>query len=86
MLSVGSALTPQALVRQLRRDSGAAPLEVESLWVWDNVKGKWYYYSPALADQGAGVLSSYTLSNGLLDFATDGKLIEANSGIWVLLK
>ncbi|MFC0166865.1 reprolysin-like metallopeptidase [Pseudoduganella danionis] len=81
MVAIGSAITPQAFHQALDESDGA--VNFSSLWVWDNTRGKWYYYSPALAAQGGTALADYAQANGMLDFATEGKLIEAHTGIWI---
>lgn len=81
MVSIGSAMTPQAFHQSL--GSAEDTVNFSSLWVWDNGRNKWYYYSPTLAALGGSVLADYAQANGMLDFASEGKLIEAHMGIWL---
>jgi len=62
---------------------GGVPINLTTLWAWDNPQGKWYFYSPSLDGQGGTALFDYTNGKGYLDFASTGKLLEAGMGFWV---
>jgi chitodextrinase len=62
---------------------GIVPLNLTTLWDWDNPLSKWYFYAPNLEGQGGTALFDYTASKGYLDFTTTGKLLGAGLGFWV---
>jgi hypothetical protein len=45
---------------------GAIPNNLTSLWAWDAVLGKWYFYAPSL--DASGELVAHVQSKGYLDF------------------
>ena len=61
----------------------SANSDISSLWVWDNPKSKWYFYSSSLDAQGGTALSDYIKSKGYLDFATYNKKLGLGVGFWV---
>jgi hypothetical protein len=77
-------VSPSAFNRSLSTPPSAAgtiPLNLISLWAWDNALSKWYFYAPAL--EASGTLSAYTASKGYLDFAATGKTLGDGQGFWV---
>ncbi|MDD5028251.1 MAG: S8 family serine peptidase [Rhodoferax sp.] len=62
---------------------GGVPINLTTLWAWDNGASKWYFYAPNLEGQGGTALFDYTASKGYLDFASTGKLLGAGLGFWV---
>ena len=54
-----------------------------TLWVWDTVQSKWYFYAPSLQAQGGTVLSDYIKTNGYLDFTSASKTLGPGVGFWV---
>ena len=60
-----------------------APSDFESvsLWGWDPIKSKWYFFAPTL--DLSGELSSYAQSHGYLSFETTGKKLLQGNGFWV---
>jgi hypothetical protein len=54
-----------------------------TLWAWDNVLSKWYFYAPSLQAQGGTMLSDYIGNNGYLDFTTARKTLAPGVGFWV---
>lgn len=58
---------------------GVIPPNVTTLWAWDPVKMKWYFYAPSL--DSAGTLSSYITSKGYLNFGTT--TLGPTTGFWV---
>ncbi|MBI4294125.1 MAG: matrixin family metalloprotease [Betaproteobacteria bacterium] len=61
------------------RDIGSPYLS--TLWAWDAVKAKWYFYAPSLDAKGGTYLSDYITSKGYLDFGT--KTLDPTTGFWV---
>jgi hypothetical protein len=59
------------------------PVNLSTLWAWDNPQSKWYFYAPNLEGQGGTALFDYTASKGYLDFTTTGKSMGARTGFWV---
>jgi hypothetical protein len=62
---------------------GVTPINLTSLWVWDNPQGKWYFYSLKLEGQAGTALSDYIFGKGYLDFNTNGKTLNTGIGFWV---
>ena len=55
-----------------------------SLWSWDNATHRWYFYAPSLeASGGLDAVKAEAEARGYLDFATEGKRLDLNSGFWV---
>ena len=54
-----------------------------TLWAWDNVLSKWYFYAPSLQSQGGTILSEYIRTNGYLDFTVASKTVGPGVGFWV---
>jgi hypothetical protein len=63
--------------------TGTVPLNLTTLWAWDNPASKWYFYAPNLEGQGSSALFDYTASKGYLDFTATGKTLGAGTGFWV---
>jgi hypothetical protein len=53
-----------------------------TLWAWDAAKTSWYFWAPALVNNGG--LAAYLTSKGYLDFASmpSGKMSQS-TGFWV---
>jgi hypothetical protein len=84
LVATGSDVSPSAFNRSLSTPppaAGTIPLNLISLWAWDNALSKWYFYAPAL--EASGTLSAYTASKGYLDFAATGKTLGDGQGFWV---
>jgi chitodextrinase len=76
LVSLGEAVTP----KQFCDAQGSG---ITTLWAWDNLQGKWYFYAPNLAAVGGSALSDYIAAKGYLDFSTVGKLLGPGVGFWV---
>jgi hypothetical protein len=63
--------------------TGIVPVNLTTLWAWDNSLSKWYFYAPNLEGQGGTALFDYTASKGYLDFTTTGKTLGIGTGFWV---
>jgi len=86
LVALGTALTPSDFNRGLSATppaTGTVPINLTTLWAWDNPGSKWYFYSPSLEGQGGTVLFDYTASKGYLDFTATGKTLGAGMGFWV---
>jgi hypothetical protein len=59
------------------------PINLTTLWAWDNPLSKWYFYSPQLEGQSGTALFDYTVSKGYLDFAAAGKTLGTGVGFWI---
>ena len=62
---------------------GTVPINLATLWAWDNPQSKWYFFAPNLEGQGGTALFDYTASKGYLDFAATSKTLESGMGFWV---
>jgi len=62
---------------------GSVPLNLTTLWAWDNPASKWYFYAPNLEGQGGTALFDYTAGKGYLDFSANSKTLGAGMGFWV---
>jgi len=63
--------------------AGQVPINMTSIWAWDNTQSRWYFYAPSLDAAGTGQLTDYINSNGYKDFVTDGKTLGNGTGFWV---
>jgi hypothetical protein len=63
--------------------AGVVPINLTTLWAWNNPLSKWYFYSPQLEGQSGTALFDYTASKGYLDFVVTGKTLGAGTGFWV---
>lgn len=63
--------------------AGVVPLNINSLWAWDSVQSKWYFYAPSLDAQGGTVLRDYINANGYLDFLAASRTLSPGVGFWV---
>jgi hypothetical protein len=63
--------------------AGVVPINLTTLWAWDNLLSKWYFYAPNLQARGGSVLTEYIVGKGYLDFTSTGKTLGAGVGFWV---
>ena len=59
--------------------AGDIPLNLTSLWAWDNPSGNWYFYAPSLDQSGS--LAGYVQQKSYLDFGA--KTLDPVTGFWV---
>jgi hypothetical protein len=59
------------------------PINLTSLWAWDNTQGKWVFYAPSLEAQGGTALTEYISSHGYSDFTSANKTLGDGVGFWV---
>jgi hypothetical protein len=59
------------------------PINLTSLWAWNNLKGQWYFYSPKLEGLGGTALADYTTAKNYLDFNAESKKLGQGMGFWV---
>lgn len=86
LISIGDNKTPRAFNDALNPSSDPVAVVVPyitSLWAWEAVQTKWYFYAPALEAQGGTVLTDYIASKGYLDFTANGKTLGPSTGFWV---
>jgi hypothetical protein len=61
----------------------ALPQSFVSLWSFNSEKGRWMFYSPALAAQGAEALKAYLDGKGYLDFDAEQQTLGEGRGFWI---
>jgi hypothetical protein len=89
LISTGDKVTPAAFNLSLTDPltapptAGVVPINLTTLWAWDNPLSKWYFYAPNLEAQGGTVLTDYITSKGYLDFTAGSKTLGAGAGFWV---
>jgi hypothetical protein len=86
LVAIGTTLTPSDFNKGLSTTppaTGTIPLNLTTLWAWDNPLSKWYFYAPNLEAAGGTALFDYIASKGYLDFATTGKTLGVGMGFWV---
>ena len=86
LIAIGNALTPSAFNRALSSlplTVGVVPLNLTTLWAWDNVQSQWYFYAPNLEAQSGTALTDYIVNKGYLDFTATHKLLGQGVGFWV---
>ena len=55
-----------------------------SLWAWDAVNRRWFFYGPALElSGGSAEVKAYAESQGFFDFADRQQRLEIGMGFWV---
>ena len=59
--------------------AGTIPVNLTSLWAWDNLNGAWYFYAPDLDSKGT--LQGYLAQKLYRDFA--GNALTPATGFWV---
>jgi hypothetical protein len=91
LLSIGTTMTPS----QFNIAVGTPPVpstfaqNVNSLWVWDSQRTKWYFYSPQLEQPGAPFTNAqYCAANGFLDFGggtppAPALILQPGMGFWI---
>lgn len=82
LLAIGGASTPASINSDLTTSTTGAK-SLNSIWAWDNVRSKWYFYAPSLAAQGDPVLTHYIAEKGYLDFNASNKTLGSGVGFWV---
>ncbi len=91
LVATGDNVTPSEFNRSLTDAQAtppttgpvSAPVNLTTLWAWDNALSKWYFYAPSLESQGGTALADYVTANSYLDFATAGKRLGSGVGFWV---
>jgi hypothetical protein len=63
--------------------AGQIPVNLTSLWAWDNAASQWYFYAPVLDAQGASTLLDYIGAKSYKDFTSTGKTLGNGVGIWL---
>jgi len=84
LVATGIDVSPSAFNLSLSATPPAAgiiPLNLTSLWAWDNLLSQWYFYSPTLEANGG--LGDYAAGKGYLDFGISGKTLGNGVGFWV---
>ncbi len=85
-VTIGYAKAPGGFNNALSETTpspGVIAQSFQSLWAWDTVSAKWYFYAPSLAAQGGEVLANYLTANGYLSFTTAGKVLDGKTGFFV---
>lgn len=63
--------------------AGTIPVNINTLWAWDSLSEKWYFYAPSMEAQGGSALSDYIDRKGFLDFTKAHKTLGGGTGFWV---
>lgn len=81
LLAIGDSLSPA----EFEQSVGGTPAQpaFKSLWAWDNLAGRWYFFSPLLHGLGSTVAADYAARHGYLDFLVTGKRLGIGIGFWV---
>jgi len=86
LVVVGSPLTPNAFnmgLSAVTPTAGVVPINLTSLWAWDNRKAQWYFYALNPDGQGGTALVDYITNKGYQDFTVNSKKIGQGIGFWV---
>lgn len=84
LVATGDDVSPAAFNLSLSTSAatpGTVPLNLTSLWAWDNATASWLFYAPSL--QGSAELASYLAVNGYLDFTKANKTLGNGIGFWI---
>jgi hypothetical protein len=92
LVTVDATMAPQQFNHEIGNPPAPAtpyPVNFNSLWSWDAVRQKWYFYSPSFADGVPQSNAQYAAPRGLQDFAggtpagVPARLLEPGMGFWV---
>jgi hypothetical protein len=86
LVATATSATPQDFNLNLSNTppaEGQVPLNLLSLWAWDSLQSKWYFYAPSLDALGGNSLMDYVNSQGYKDFGATSKLLGGATGFWV---
>jgi hypothetical protein len=84
LTATGNDVLPAALNLSLSATPpavGTVPINLTTLWAWDNTLSQWYFYAPSL--QANGSLGTYIAGKGYLDFTQHSKTLGNGLGFWV---
>lgn len=84
LVAIGNDLTPSAFNISMSAtppSPGTIPINLTTLWAWENTLSKWYFYAPSL--EASGGLTAYITGKGYLDFAQNTKTLGNGTGFWV---
>ena len=85
LVATGVNVTPSVFNTSLSTTPPATgvPQNLISVWTWDNLQSKWYFYAPSLEARGGSALTDYISSHGYLDFTAANKTLGSGVGFWV---
>jgi alpha-tubulin suppressor-like RCC1 family protein len=86
LIAIGESKTPGEFNSALSATpptAGAIPINVITLWAWDNPTSRWYFYAPSLEAQGGTVLLDYIANKNYLNFSSNNKTLGNGTGFWV---
>jgi hypothetical protein len=83
LISIGDTITPSQFNANIgsNKDTTGHTINFTSLWAWDNINSKWFFYAPSL--EAAGTLTQFATTNGYEDFTASGKSLGLGLGFWV---
>ena len=84
LVATGNDVTYAAFNQSLSATPPSAstlPLNLTTLWAWDNPASQWYFYAPQL--YASGGLADYIASKSYLDFSKNNKTLGKGLGFWV---
>ena len=84
LVATGNDVTPSVFNISLSATlpaPGTIPVNMTTLWAWDNALSGWYFYAPSLEADGG--LATYIASKGYLDFTQHSKTLGKGTGFWV---
>jgi len=84
LVATGSDVTPSAFNTSLSAtppSPGVIPINLTTLWAWDNPLSQWYFYAPSLEANGG--LAAYITGKGYMDFTQRAKTLGNGVGFWV---
>jgi hypothetical protein len=84
LVATGNDVTPSAFNTSLSvtpPSPGVTPINLTTLWAWDNPLSQWYFYAPILEANGG--LVNYITGKGYLHFTQYNKTLGKGVGFWV---
>jgi YD repeat-containing protein len=84
LVATGNDVSPSAFNASLSATpptTGTIPINLTSLWAWDNLAAGWYFYAPGL--EASNGLAAYITSKNYLDFSAASKTLGKGIGFWV---
>lgn len=84
LVATGNDVTPSVFNTSLSAtppSPGAIPINLTTLWAWDNPSLQWYFYAPSL--EATGGLVNYIAGKGYLNFTQHSKTLGGGTGFWV---
>jgi len=85
LISTGDTITPSSFNTKLGSylNTAGFPINITTLWAWNNTSNNWVFYSPQLESQGNAALADYISNKKYEDFTATNIKLQSGIGFWV---